>query len=471
MTALSSSNSNAYEASDTSAASVLAAQRQFFATGKTKSLDFRLQQLHRLKAAILERQAAIVEAAKVDLGRPEYEGYFEIGVLMELNYILKRLKSWVKPRPAGMPLSQWPGHAWVQPEPLGSVLIIGPWNYPFQLLISPLLGAIAAGNCAILKPSEIAPATSRVVAELVTSTFDSHYVAVFEGGVETAQSLLAEKFDHIFFTGGTRVGQIVMESAAKQLTPVTLELGGKSPCIVDQNVKLDVAAKRIIWGKFVNAGQTCVAPDYLLVHEAVKPALLDAMKGAIAEFFGDDPAQSPDLARLVSDRQFDRVAHFLEGQDVVVGGQINRETRYIAPTILDNVGWDAPVMQEEIFGPVLPVLTYQEIDKAIAAINARPKPLALYLFTRDQALQDHVLSSTSSGGVCLNDVFLQVSIWGLPFGGVGDSGIGAYHGKTSFETFSHLKSVLKKPFWLDLDWRYAPYAEKLNAFKKLINAS
>jgi aldehyde dehydrogenase (NAD+) len=472
MTALSSSNpANVHESLNHSVATVLTSQRQFFATGATKPLDFRVQQLHRLKSAILERQSEIVDTAKADLGRPEYEGYFEIGVLMELNYILKHLKSWMKPRRSGVPLSQWPGCAWVQPEPLGSVLIIGPWNYPFQLLISPLMGAIAAGNCAILKPSEIAPATSNVVADLVKSTFDPHYVAVVEGGIETAQALLAQKFDHIFFTGGTRVGQIVMEAAAKQLTPVTLELGGKSPCIVDPNIKVDIAAKRIIWGKYVNAGQTCVAPDYLLVHEAVKPALLEAMKRAIAEFFGDDPAQSPDLARMVSDRQFDRVAHLLEGQDLVVGGQTDRETRYIAPTILDNVPWDAPVMQEEIFGPVLPVLTYHDIDEAIAAINARPKPLALYLFTRDQGIQDRVLSATSSGGVCLNDVFLHVSIWGLPFGGVGDSGIGAYHGKTSFETFSHQKSVLKKPFWLDLDWRYAPYAKKLDAFKKIINAS
>lgn len=471
MTPPPSVNPTAPESSVPSVSALLTEQRQFFATGATKPLDFRLQQLRRLKAAILERQTDIVEAAKADLGRPEYEGYFEIGVLMELNHILKRLKCWIKPRRAGVPLSQWPASAWVQPDPLGAVLIIGPWNYPFQLLISPLMGAIAAGNCAILKPSELAPATSRVVAELVESTFAPNHVAVVEGGVETAQALLAQKFDHIFFTGGTRVGQIVMEAAAKQLTPVTLELGGKSPCIVDQDVKLDIAAKRMIWGKYVNAGQTCVAPDYLLVHEAVKPALLEAMQGAIAEFFGDDPAQSPDLARMVSDRQFDRVASFLDGQDIVVGGQTDRETRYIAPTILDNVSWDAPVMQEEIFGPVLPVLTYGEIDEAIAAINARPKPLALYLFTRNRALQERVLSSTSSGGVCLNDVFLQVSIWDMPFGGVGDSGIGAYHGKTSFDTFSHQKSVLKKPFWMDLDWRYAPYAKKLDAFKKIINAS
>ncbi|MDX2244737.1 MAG: aldehyde dehydrogenase [Leptolyngbyaceae cyanobacterium bins.302] len=449
---------------------ILTAQRTFFATGATKPIEFRLEQLNRLKAAILAKQADIVEAAKADLGRPEFEGYFEIGALAELNYVLKHLKSWAKPRKVDVPLPQLPGTAWVQPEPLGVVLIIGPWNYPFQLLISPLMGAIAAGNCAILKPSELAPATSRVVAQLISETFPPEFVAVLEGGVETSQALLAQKFDHIFFTGGTRVGQVVMEAAAKHLTPVTLELGGKSPCIVDRDIKIEVAAKRIVWGKFVNAGQTCVAPDYLLVQEEIKPALLTAIQQAIQEFFGEDPAQSPDLARIVNERQFDRLTQLLDGEKIVVGGQTERESRYIAPTILDPVSWDAPIMQEEIFGPILPVLTYRDIEEAIAAINARPKPLALYLFTRNQTLQDRVLTATSSGGVCLNDVFLQVAIWGLPFGGVGNSGIGAYHGKTSFETFSHQKSVLKKPFWLDLNWRYAPYAKKLDTFKKIINA-
>jgi aldehyde dehydrogenase (NAD+) len=450
---------------------ILAAQRAFFATGATKPLQFRLEQLQRLKAAILKRQEDIVEAAHVDLGRPELEGYIEVGALMELNYVLKHLKSWVKPAKVPLALTFQPGSAWIQPEPLGVVLIIGPWNYPFQLLISPLLGAIAAGNCAILKPSELAPATSRVIAELIRETFDPQFVAVIEGGVETAQTLLSQKFDHIFFTGGARVGQIVMEAAAKQLTPVTLELGGKSPCIVDRDIDLKVTARRIIWGKFVNAGQTCVAPDYLLVDEAIKPALLSALQQTLREFYGENPEKSPDLARIINEQQFERLVRLLKGEEILVGGQSNREARYIAPTILNEVRWDAPVMQEEIFGPILPVLTYRDINEAIAAINARPKPLALYLFTRNPVLQEQVLSSTSSGGVCLNDVFLQAAIWGLPFGGVGNSGMGAYHGKASFEQFSHQKSVLKKPFWLDIDWRYAPYAKKLGFFKKLINAS
>lgn len=455
---------------ESQAASLIQAQRQYFATGETLPVEFRLAQLNKLKAAIIERQAEIIEAVKADLGRPEFEGYFEIGVLDELKYVLKRLKKWAKPRRVCLPLTQLPGSAWVQPDPLGVILIIGPWNYPFQLVISPLIGAIAAGNCALIKPSEIAPASSKVVADMVQATFPPEYIAVMEGGVETAQALLAQKFDHIFFTGGTRIGQIVMEAAAKQLTPVTLELGGKSPCIVDADVNIEVAAKRIIWGKFVNAGQTCIAPDYLLLHESIKSEFLTALKDTLHTFFGDDPAQSPDLARIVSDRQFDRLATLIADESPWVGGETHRDNRYIAPTILDSVTWDSPIMQEEIFGPILPVMTYRDIAEAIGQINARPKPLALYLFTNDKSLRQRVLSSTSSGGVCLNDVFLQVAIWGLPFGGVGDSGIGAYHGKTSFETFSHLKSVLKKPFWFDLAWRYAPYAGKLDFFKKIISA-
>ena len=456
---------------DAQIAQLLSSQRDFFATGATQSVEFRRQQLIRLKTAILERQTEIVDAVKADLGRPEYEGYFEIGVLDELQYVLKRFARWAQPRRVGLPLTQLPGSAWVQSEPLGVVLIIGPWNYPFQLVMSPLIGAITAGNCAIIKPSEIAPATSKVVAKLVSAIFPPYYVAVVEGGVETAQTLLKQKFDHIFFTGGTRIGQIVMAAAAQQLTPVTLELGGKSPCIVDRDVNVEVAAKRIIWGKFVNAGQTCVAPDYLLVHEDIKAEFLVALREALQVFFGDQPAQSPDLARIVSDRQFDRLVALMADESVLVGGDTDRASRYIAPTLLDGVSWDAPIMQEEIFGPILPIMGYRDIETAIAQINARPKPLALYLFSRSQALQKRVLTATSSGGVCLNDVFLQVAIWGLPFGGVGDSGIGAYHGKASFETFSHLKSVLKKPFWFDLAWRYAPYANKLGFLKKVIGVS
>jgi len=451
-----------------SVSDIIQQQRQFFATGKTKDVDFRIEQLKKLKSAILSNQSRIVDAVKADLNRPEYEAYFEIAAIAEVNYALKNLKSWVKPRKVPASIDQFPASARIYPEPLGVVLIIGPWNYPFQLMISPLVGAIAAGNCALLKPSEIASHTSEVVADMISKTFDPAYVAAVEGGVEISQQLLAEKFDHIFFTGGTKIGRIVMESAAKNLTPVTLELGGKSPCIVDSDIHLEYTAKRIAWGKFLNAGQTCIAPDYLLVDKKIKPALMTAIKTAIHEFYGDNPQTSPDYSRIINQRQLDRLSSFIKDGEIVVGGEVKPEDRYIAPTVLDRVSWDAPVMQDEIFGPILPVLEYEDFGEAIAQINARPKPLALYLFSKDKEKQERVLRETSSGGVSINDTVMQFGVITLPFGGVGDSGIGSYHGKASFDTFSHQKSVLQKSFLLDLKWRYAPYKGKLDLIKKMI---
>lgn len=444
-------------------------QRAFFASGQTRPIEFRLAQLAKLKQAIIDRQDEIVAAAKADLGRPEFEAYFEIATLSEINLAVKKLKRWMKPKRVKSTLENFPSSAWIQPEPLGVALIIGPWNYPFQLMVSPLVGAIAAGNCAILKPSEHAPHTAKVVSELISSTFAPSYITVFEGDASVSQQLLAEKFDHIFFTGGTAIGRIVMEAAAKHLTPVTLELGGKSPCIVDADVNLDHAAKRIAWGKFINAGQTCIAPDYLLIDSTIKDAFLAKFKEAIHGFFGDDPSQSPDLSRIINQRQFDRLVGLLTSGTVLVGGETDASTRYIAPTVLDNVTWDSTVMEDEIFGPILPVLTYDRFDQALEQVNARPKPLALYLFSRDRAKQEQVLQGTSSGGVCLNDTVLHIGVPALPFGGVGQSGMGSYHGKASFDTFSHYKSVLKKTFWFDLDWRYAPYKpSKLAQIKKLV---
>lgn len=449
---------------------LLQQQRAFFQTGQTKPVEFRLAQLQRLNQVIIDHQEAIVSAAKADLGRPPFEAYFEIATLSEVNLAIKKLKSWMKPRRVKTSIDQFPSSAWVQPDPLGVVLIIGPWNYPFQLMVSPLVGAIAAGNCAILKPSEHAPHTSDVVAKLIKAAFDPSYVAVVEGDAEASKQLLAEKFDHIFFTGGTAIGKVVMQAAAQHLTPVTLELGGKSPCIIDADVDLETAAKRIIWGKFINAGQTCIAPDYLLVDRQVRQPFVALLKQNIQAAYGDDPAKSPDYGRIISARHFSRLAGFLDQGTVIAGGQTDPDERYFAPTLLDDIGWDDPVMQEEIFGPILPILTYDKLADAIAQINARPKPLALYVFSKDRAKQDQVLSSTSSGGVCINDTVMQVGVSGLPFGGVGDSGIGSYHGKASFDTFSHQKSVLKKGFWLDLDWRYAPYSPKqLKQIKKMIN--
>ncbi len=444
-------------------------QRQFFATGQTKEVAFRIEQLKRLKQAILDNQAAILAALNADLNKPEFEAYAtEIGVIREVNYALKHIKSWVKPKKVGTSIDQFPASACIYPEPLGVVLIISPWNYPFQLMISPLVGAIAAGNCAILKPSELAPRTSQIITDIIQKTFDPAYIAAVEGGAETSQQLLAEKFDHIFFTGGTKIGQIVMEAAAKQLTPVTLELGGKSPCIVDSNIHMEHAVKRITWGKFINAGQTCIAPDYLLVDRKVKNDLLTNIKQCIREFYGDDPAKSPDYGRIINQRHFQRLTEFLKDGQSITGGQTNPDEQYIAPTIIDGVDWDAPVMQEEIFGPILPVLEYTDLTEAIAKINERPKPLALYFFSKDQQKQERILRETSSGGVCINDTVMQVGVSELPFGGVGPSGIGSYHGKTSFDTFSHQKSVLKRSFLVDLDWRYAPYQGKLKLLKRII---
>ncbi|NEQ76780.1 MAG: aldehyde dehydrogenase [Okeania sp. SIO2C9] len=447
---------------------ILNKQRQFFATGKTRNVEFRIKQLKLLKQVVSDDREQIIAAIKADLNRPTFEGYFELGFVKEINNAIKKLKYWIKPRTVSTPIEQFPAGAKIYPEPLGVVLIIGAWNYPFQLVISPLLGAIAAGNCAIIKPSEVAANTSEVVANLIANTFDPVYISTVTGGVEITQQLLAEKFDHILFTGGTKVGKIVMEAAAKNLTPVTLELGGKSPCIVDADVQLEYTAKRIAWGKFINAGQTCVAPDYLLVNQAVKSDLLDKIKKYIVEFYGKNPANSPDYCRIINEKQFSRLTNLLQDGKIVIGGETNSEDRYIAPTIIEGVSWDSLIMQEEIFGPILPVLEYSNLEEAIAIVNSRPKPLALYFFSRNKQKQEQVLTETSSGNVCINDTVMQFGVVSLPFGGVGNSGIGSYHGKASFDTFSHYKSVLKKGLWFDLSWRYAPYKNKISLIKKVI---
>ncbi|MEH1784632.1 aldehyde dehydrogenase [Nostoc sp.] len=448
---------------------ILHNQREFFQIGKTKDVTFRIEQLQNLKQAIIEYEKLIVEALQADLHKPEVETYItEISVVKEIDYTIKHLQNWSKPKKAAVSWDFFLYSARVYPEPLGVVLIIGPWNYPFHLIISPLIGAIAAGNCAIIKPSEIASHTSHIIAEIIAKHFDPAYIAVVEGGVEASQKLLAEKFDHIFFTGGTAVGKIIMTAAAKYLTPVTLELGGKSPCIVDTDINLEHTVRRIAWGKFINAGQTCVAPDYLLVNKKIKKDLIDGLEKNLKEFYGDNPIDSPDYARIISEKHFDRLVSFLKDGKVIIGGKTQPSERYIAPTVIDNVSLEDSVMQEEIFGPILPIIEYTDIAEAIALINSRPKPLALYLFSQDKNLQKRVLQETSSGGVCINDTVMQVGVSSLPFGGVGDSGIGNYHGKASFDTFSHNKSVLQNSFWLDLKWRYAPYQGKLPFIKKLL---
>jgi aldehyde dehydrogenase (NAD+) len=448
----------------------IAKQRAFFATGKTKSYDFRVAQLNKLLGLIQEHDQLILDAVHADLRKPAIEAYGSevLGACSEIKYVLKHLQAWMKPQKVGTPITFFPSSSYIYTEPLGVVLIIAPWNYPFALTIQPLIGAIAAGNCTILKPSEHAPHTSNAIAKIINNNFDPNFITAIEGGIETNQALLAEKFDHIFFTGGTAIGKVVMEAAAKYLTPVTLELGGKSPCIVDAECNLATTAKRIIWGKFYNAGQTCVAPDYLLVQKALKPALIKKLLEYVKIFFGEKPQQSPDFARIVNDRQFDRLVNLLDEGKILIGGQSDKSDRYIAPTLIDQVSPNSKIMSEEIFGPILPILEYDQLSDAIAFVNAQPKPLALYFFSKNKQKQEQILQEVSYGGGCFNDTIMHLGNPELPFGGVGYSGMGSYHGKASFDTFSHRKSVLKNSFRFDLKWRYPPYTMTLDALKKFI---
>ncbi|MEH1954333.1 aldehyde dehydrogenase [Nostoc sp.] len=436
-------------------------QQQFFQTGKTKNLDFRIQQLKILQQAIENNKDNIVQALKADLHKSGFEAYFEIiGVLEEIKYALKNIRAWTKPQKAATPFYQFLSSAQVRSEPLGVILIIGPWNYPFNLIFAPLVGAIAAGNCAILKPSEIAPYTSEVIEKIVHENFDPSFIEVIEGGIETSQELLSQNFDHIFFTGGTEVGKLVMAAAAKNLTPVTLELGGKSPCIVDENIHLEHTAKRIVWGKFFNAGQTCTAPDYLLVNRKIKQDLLTNIKKQIQIFYGDEPSASKSYARVINQKHFRRLLQLLKSGNILVGGETNLENLYIAPTIIDRVSWQDKIMQEEIFGPILPVLEYTDLSEAIALVNRQQKPLALYLFSNNKKNQERILQETVSGGVCINDTVMHLTVHSLPFGGIGTSGMGRYHGKAGFDNFSYQRGILNKSFLIDLKWRYPPYPEK-----------
>ena len=449
----------------------IAKQRAFFGTGKTKNVDFRIAQLKRLAQLIKENELQILDAVYADLHKPTIEAFgSEILVtLSEIKYTLKNIKSWVKPKKVGTPLNLFPSSSFIYTEPLGVVLIVAPWNYPFALMMQPLIGSIAAGNCAILKPSEHTPHTSNAIAKIINANFDPNFVITIEGGIETNQALLAEKFDHIFFTGGTAIGKIVMEAAAKHLTPVTLELGGKSPCIVDADCNLETTAKRIVWGKFYNAGQTCVAPDYLLVQKSIKPALIEKLLECVKTFFGEDPQQSADFARIVNHRQFDRLVNLLDQGKILIGGNSDRDDRFIAPTLIDEISPDFKVMSEEIFGPILPILEYEQIEDVIAFVNNHPKPLALYFFSNNKQNKEQILQEISFGGGCFNDTIIHVGNPELPFGGVGNSGTGSYHGKATFDTFSHRKSVLKNSFRFDLKWRYPPYKMTLDTLKKFIN--
>jgi len=444
-------------------------QRSYFATGQTYDVSFRLEMLKTLQKSIIAHESEIFDALKKDLNKSPFEAYeTEVGItLQELQYVIKHVRSWAKPERVKTPLLHFKSTSFILSEPYGVVLIMSPWNYPLQLSIAPLIGSIAAGNCTLIKPSAYSPATSAVIAKIVRECFDEGFVAVIEGGREANQALLKEKFDYIFFTGSVEVGKTVMAAAAENLTPVTLELGGKSPCIVDCNTNLEITARRIVWGKCLNAGQTCVAPDYLLVHKDVKNDLLNSMKKYIAEFYGQHPHKSEDLPKIINRKHFDRVKELLNCGKTVVGGQYDEKTLKISPTILDDVSWDEPVMQEEIFGPVLPVLEFDDLSQVIETVNKRPKPLALYLFTTSKQTEKKILENIPFGGGCINDTIVHLATSYMPFGGVGESGMGGYHGRWSFDTFSHKKSILKKSNLIDIKLRYPPYRDKLSLLKKM----
>lgn len=442
----------------------------YYGAGETKSLDFRILKLRLLYAAIVRHEDVIMEALKKDLNKAPFEAYgTEVGfILGELSFAIKNLRKWMRPKKVQTPLMHFPAASRIFPEPYGVALIMSPWNYPFQLAVGPLIGAVAAGNCAVVKPSEYSFHTAEAIEKLVKEVFEEKHVSVVRGGRDANSSLLTEKFDYIFFTGSVPVGKVVMEAAAKHLTPVTLELGGKSPCVVDETANIDLAAKRIVWGKFLNAGQTCVAPDYLLVHKNVMQPLIEGIGKYIKAFYGLKPETNDEYPGIINQKHYERLLHLLENEEIAIGGQRNDATRQLAPTVITNAAWSSPVMQEEIFGPILPVLKFDSFDDAIATINARPKPLAFYLFTESKERVNKAMQNVSFGGGCINDTVIHLGSPYLRFGGVGESGMGQYHGKGSFDTFTHYKSVMVKSNHLDIPVRYPPYKGRLGVLKKIM---
>lgn len=449
---------------------MVSAQRSYFMTQATKPCAFRMQQLKKLMNWINTNEKAILDALESDLGKCAYEAYLtEIAMVkQELKDAMRNLKKWMKPRRARTGIGQLPGTCRIYSEPFGVALVMSPWNYPFQLTVAPLIGAIAAGNCAVVKPSAYSAATSALLKRMIDELFAPEYIAAVEGGRHENAALLEQKFDFIFFTGSPNVGKLVMEKASAHLTPVSLELGGKSPVIMDETADIALTAKRLIWGKCVNAGQTCVAPDYVLVHHSREEALIEALIKEIREMYTSAPLANPILPKIVNQRHFERLVGLMMSGVVTHGGQVDAAARKIAPTILTDVDWESPIMQEEIFGPLLPILPYRKLDEAIVRIQQRPKPLALYLFTQSKAVEERVMREVSFGGGCVNDTVLHLATPHMPFGGVGESGMGGYHGKYSFDTFSHRKSVLKRWAKPDVPLRYAPYDGKMKWVKKLL---
>lgn len=434
-------------------------QKDFFQTGKTFPVAFRIEMLKRLRECVLAREDDIVAALKEDLGKSKYESYMcEIGmVLSELSYLIKHTKKFAKKRRVRTPLAQFHSVSYVQPTPYGNTLIISPWNYPLLLTLDPLAAAISAGNTAIVKPSAYSPATAKLVADMIAECFPEEYIAVVLGGREENAYLLEKKFDFVFFTGSTAVGKVVLRHTAEHLTPAVLELGGKSPVIVDSTANIPLAAKRIIFGKIINCGQTCVAPDYILCDRSVKDQLIVELQKQITEQLGSDPLKNPNYGHIINRKHFDRICGLINQSKVVCGGSSNPETLQIAPTIMDNVTWDDPVMGEEIFGPILPVLTFDKFEEVYYILKDRPKPLALYMFSTDKEHINFVTTRIQFGGGCVNDTIIHLATEEMGFGGVGESGMGSYHGKASFDTFSHNKSIVDKKNWIDLPMRYQPY--------------
>ena len=442
-------------------------------SGKTRNEKWRRAQLKSLSNLLENHQQEILKALSQDLGKPATEAFFEIiAVKQEIKLAQKSLSNWMKTRQINVPVSLKQAQALVQPDPLGCILIIGPWNYPFSLTLQPLVGALAAGNTAVLKPSEHAPNVSNLIKKLIEEYFPPEIVQVFEGDGNIAADLMTRQFDHVFFTGGENIGKKVMEAASKNLTPVTLELGGKSPAVVIDGANLEVTAKRVIWGKSLNAGQTCIAPDHLLVEDKLFDSLISNLINSINDFYGNTPLDSKHLGSIINEKQFNRLNNLLtqakKNNQIIYGGDSNEKEKRISPTLIKIDNRNDPLMKEELFGPLLPILSIKNLDQAISDFKLLPKPLALYLFGGGEKEQGKVLSMTSSGGVCFNDVVLQAGIPELPFGGVGTSGMGKYHGKAGFDNFTHYKSVLKRPFWLDLNFRYPPYKLDLSLLNKLI---
>ena len=447
-------------------------QREYFNSGQSRDVKFRIEQLKRLKVIFEKYEDECILALGKDLGKSQTEAYLTEVVLIrdELKMAIRNTKKWSKPKRVPTPIILAVASSYRQPEPYGVTLIVSPWNYPIALGLMPLIGAISAGNTAVLKPSELAPASSVIITKIISECFRPEHVISIEGGVEVATELLQHRYDYIFFTGGTKVGQVYYEAAAKNLTPVTLELGGKSPCVVDKKVNINETAKRIVFGKYLNCGQSCTAPDYILVHASVKNDLINALKKNVIEMYGENPEDNDEYPRIISDGHFDRICSLIDEKHIAFGGNSNKEKRYISPTFIDLDSSDHSIMNEEIFGPVLPILSFNYIDEVKTLIKSKEKPLALYIFTKNKKVENDLLHNISFGGACVNDTMTQYANPNLPFGGVGHSGIGDYHGEYSFKSFSHYKSIFKKSMTIDFTRfvRYAPWKGKFNFIKKIV---